>query len=263
MQTRQRTGKPVRKIPVGRRSVTGHAPVKGRSVGFESSLECDLLELLESDRAVASVLEQPLRIEYRDAEGRAQRYVPDFLVEHHDGSKAIVEVKFRSELRERWCELRPRLRAGVAHARRHGMRFKIMTDVEIRTPYLGNLQFLRRYRRAVPLVDDATEEHLVAMLEILGVASPSLLLDASYDYAPNRQTAIPALWRLIGQGRIGTNLRLPLTMASEIWVNDGQGTEWPGPHSYANPLSQAAARRAQADAETGAPGAAEPNGART
>jgi hypothetical protein len=246
MQSRTQIGEPVRTIPIGRRSVTGRAPVKGRSVGFESSLECDFLELVESDRAVRAVLEQPIRIDYRDADGRKRRYTPDYLVEHVEGPSAIVEVKFRSELRKSWTELRPRLRAGVAHARRHGMRFKIMTDVEIRTSYLVNVRFLRGFRRAAPLVDDATEEHLVGILESVGVTTPSLLLDAAYDYRPNRLSAIPVLWRLIGQGRIGTNLRVPLTMTSEIWVNDGQGTDWPGPHSYLHPLAQAAARRAAA-----------------
>ena len=234
---------PVRRIPFGRRSATGTAIVKGRGVDYESALERDLLTVIDVDPAVRRVIGQPVRIPYRTPDGQSHSYVPDFRVDRLRGPSVIVEVKYRGDLRTDWRELKPRLRTGVAYARAHGMRFKILTDVEIRTPLLENVRFLKRYAKGPARVDDPTEEHLVATLETLGAATPQALLEVAYAHPDNRLTAVPAMWRLVNQGRIGTRLSLPLTMHSEIWVAEGLGTLWPGPHSYAFPLATARWRR--------------------
>lgn len=233
---------PRRRIPLGRRSLTGRMPVKGSMVHHESALEGDLLVLLDANPTVRHVLEQPVRIPYRNARGRRRTYVPDFRATFCDGSRTFFEVKYRDDLRAEWGALRPRLRAGVAHARAVGARFKILTEVEIRGPLLANLRFLRRFRPTTK-PDDPTEEHLVASLEALGTATPASLLAQAYASEAHRLTAIPAIWRLVAGGRIGTRLSLPLTMASQIWVMDGHGAEWPGPHSLDNPLASAFLRR--------------------
>ena len=228
---------------MGRRSVTGKLPVRGRMVPFESTLERDLLFILDADRRIRRVIEQPVRIPYVSDAGRKTTYVPDYEADRRDGCGTLIEVKFERELRERRLELGPRVRAAVAFARLRGMRFKIYTERKIRTPYLANLKFLKRYRTA-PNSDDPTEEHLVAILERMGTAAPATLIEEAYACHDNRAKAIPALWGLVGSRRIRADLTRPLTMASAIEVAPGGGTQWPGPHDVDLPLGEARWRRA-------------------
>src|SRR5437868_5438583 len=97
---------PSRKIPPSRRSLTGlvasqksprlslvpspparpsqlgagQPQPQTRMKGFESSLERDFFILLDFDLNVDRYEEQPVRIEYRDGDGRLRTYTPDVLV---------------------------------------------------------------------------------------------------------------------------------------------------------------------------------------
>ena len=235
--------KACRTIPMGRRSVTGGLPVRGRMIPYESTLERDLLFLLDADRAVKRVIEQPVRIPYVSMAGRRSSYVPDYQADRHGVPGLLAEVKYQDELRERRMELASRFRAAVAFARARGMRFRIFTEAKIRTPYLANLKFLKRYPAAAHC-DDPTEEHLVATLEAIGTATPTALVEAAYGCHDHRASAIPVLWGLVGTGRIAADLRAPLTMSSALAVAPGRGTEWPGPHDIDLPLGEARWRRA-------------------
>jgi hypothetical protein len=141
---------PVRKIPKNYRSLTGLVAtmkragpgVRGGMAGFESSLERDLLILLDFDPAVLSYEEQPVRIDYRDAQGHARHYTPDVLVTWRcDGVPShLVEVKYRADLKTDRRALKPAFRAAHGHARERGWTFRLLTEVEIRTPYLRNVK---------------------------------------------------------------------------------------------------------------------------
>lgn len=212
---------PVRRIGPGRRSLTGHVIVKGSAVPFESSLERDFLVLLDFDRTVVEVRSQPVRIKYQDGKGRRLSYVPDYQVRYDFTPDVIYEIKYREDLRADWAKLRPRLRAGVGYARRNGMRFSIMTDVEIRGPYLKNVQFLRSYRDRP--FDELLEQQLVRTLAMLGEATPEALLLAAFRNEEKRLAAIGALWRLLAVQRVHADLYRPLTMETPIWVVTGEG----------------------------------------
>lgn len=211
---------PARKIGPARRSVTGRVVIRGRSIAFESSLERDFALLMDFDRNVVGVKSQPIRISYRSPEGRRRFYVPDFLVERVSGPPLLCEVKYREDLRRDWTTLRPRLRAAVGYAMRNGMRFSIMTDVEIRGPHLDNVVFLRRFRGRVP--DEPLEAHLMRTIAALGETTPQALLVAAYGTEERRMRAVAPLWRLLAERRIEANLFEPLTMASPIWIAVGE-----------------------------------------
>lgn len=233
---------PVRKIPMGRRSVTGRWPVRSRMVAFESTLERDFLILAEADRSVATVTEQPLAIPYVAPGGRRAVYVPDFQVERRDGGVVIAEIKYKEELDERGRQLRPRFRAAFEYAKANGWRFRLYHEGRIRTPLLRNLGFLRGYPDAHHAYQ-AGEEHIVARLEAMGTATPRTLLAAAYACDDNRTRAIAVLWGLVGSGRIVADLTVPLTMESPLRVASWGGTDWPGPHAYSHPLGHALWRR--------------------
>lgn len=214
----------VRKIPTNRRSLTGFVANRrdGRMVASESSLERDLLVLLDFDPAVERYEEQPVRIEYRDARGRRRTYTPDVLVHFRQDiampgvtlSPLLYEVKYRKDLFDKWREIKPKVRAGRAYARERGWRFKLITEREIRTPYLQSVKFLRQYRRLQP--GDAERRLLLDRLREVGESDPESLLLAIHPEPVKRAELLPTLWHLVAVGDIYADLNEPLTMRSPI-----------------------------------------------
>ncbi len=209
-----------RRIPPNRRSVTGLLPSRknGRMISFESSLERDLATILEFDEAVLTFQEQPVKLHYERAGRRCPPGVPDFLVTYHahvGRRPLLVDVKYRKELFERWADLKPRLLAAKRFALREGWDYRILTEVEIRTPYLDNARFLLPYKRCAP--DPIHEEQLLSALRLLKCTPIQALLEACCADEWNRAQLIPTLWCLIGLRNISTDLERPLTMSSNVW----------------------------------------------
>lgn len=127
---------PVRKIPKNYRNVTGvasHLKSNGKAM-FESTLERDFLTLLEFNPSVESFEVQPVTIHWVDDSNKARTYTPDVLAYFHLTSNptTLYEVKYRSELRESWTELKPKFKAALKYTRSKGWRFKLITENEIR-----------------------------------------------------------------------------------------------------------------------------------
>jgi TnsA endonuclease N terminal len=138
---------PVRRVPRNYRSVTAKLASKknGRIVHCESTLERDFFLRQEFDQRVVSYEEQPVRVDFM-REGKKTQYVPDARVEYVSRTPVLCEIKYRSELREKWRELRPALKAGRRLAKARGEQFKIITEREIRTPFLKNARQLLPFR---------------------------------------------------------------------------------------------------------------------
>lgn len=212
----------VRKIPKNYRNVTGLL-ASGKAdtpAQFESTLERDFLTLLEFSPDVSSFDVQPLSLAWND-DGRERRYTPDVLVRFKKSNGAqraplLCEVKYRSELKANWSELRPKLKAGVRHARTQGWRFKLMTETEIRTAYLRNAQFLLPFiRRGSPHADHM--DLLDRTLGDLRETDVEGLLQAVCRDEWHRASLLPALWYLVGTFQFGADLQAPLTAKSRIW----------------------------------------------
>lgn len=216
---------PTRSIPKNRRSVTGRvASAKlGRAAEFESTLERDLLTLLEFDPQVLGYEEQPVTISYTTSDGSKHTYTPDVLITYcgnlvrrEPKRFELVEVKYRADLFADWRVLKPKLRAGRAYARERGWRFVILTEREIRTPRLQNARFLLGYRTLDP---DRRDASLVvgALRHSPGLAANQLLDVISADRW-RRAELIPILWHLVASGVVEVDLSLPLTMHSQLRV---------------------------------------------
>ena len=184
--------------------------------GFESSLERDWIRLLDFNPEVRAIREQPFTIYYDSEDGR-RRYTPDVLAEH-EGPRmtgiCVYEVKPLETLRSDWHLFRPRFKAAVAHCKRNGWRFKIITETHIRTPLLANVNFLRRYRSMEPLL--LRQAQLKYTATALGPTTPQALLAASYWSTDEQALSIPALWQLVASGEIAADLQKPLTMSTPI-----------------------------------------------
>lgn len=216
---------PVRKIPKNHRSVTGRVARAGGEdpAAFESTLERDLLALLEFDLNVARYCEQPVTIPYKDAQGKDRSYTPDCLVTYRTDvvpakwlKPLLVEVKYRDDLWEHWAELRPRFKAALRYAHERGWQFKILTEKELRTPYLANAKFLNGYK-TLPFQGELVTQ-LQEMLYALRETDPRTLLAALRKTPKGQAELLPTLWMLVANQMIETDLTLPLTMTSRIWT---------------------------------------------
>ncbi|MCG9053510.1 TnsA endonuclease N-terminal domain-containing protein [Laribacter hongkongensis] len=213
---------PVRKIPKNYRNVTGVAANRKADgpAMFESTLERDFITLLEFDPTVETFEVQPLTLDWTDSSGKIRRYTPDVLatfnLPHGHREKTLYEVKYRDELRREWQDLRPKLRAAVHFARTQGWRFKIVTEVEIRSPYLDNAKFLLPFMRQGP-AEEAHMDLLDEQLRLLHHSTPMELLAAAFQDEWNQARLLPSLWYLIGTQQIGADLSKKLTMTSPIW----------------------------------------------
>lgn len=210
--------------------MTGRVPHRGQSLAFESSLERDWLILLNWDPTVNEIVEQPVTISYRDKKGTKRTYTPDCYASFSRGGRLeriIYEIKYREELKADWNKLRPKFKAAVHYCKTHGMRFKVVTEKEIRTHYLANVKFLRSYLD-VPQ-NTAVEAHLARTLASLGDASPEKLLIAGYWTHHEQMLALPHLWRMIASKRVMADLSDPLNMKTPIWIVVGEGFIWEDP----------------------------------
>lgn len=211
----------VRTIPKNYRNLTGlAASSKADKPFFESTLERDFLTLLEFDKDVISYDVQPVKILWLDIDGRSRTYTPDVLasyaIKKHSKQIVLYEVKYRSDLKDNWLELKSKFKAAISYANSMGWKFKLMTEVEIRTIYMENARFLLPYLRG-----DVNEEHsemLLRQLVQMRQCSIDALLKAIFNDRWSQAELVPTLWFLVASGRVSTDLNLPLTMASEIWL---------------------------------------------
>lgn len=210
----------VRKVGMYSRGITGRHGRSGQE--YESSLERDFFDLLAFDYNVDRFEAQPLTITYVGSDGRIHNYTPDVLVYYRrdilparDMSHLLVEVKYREDYRGRFRELKQRFRAARLYARERGWRFAVLTEREIRTPYLENARFLRPYRDIE--FDPNVEWTILERVRILEETSPAMVVESLADSEWMRATYLRELWRLIAKKRVGTDLTLRLNMQSRIW----------------------------------------------
>lgn len=212
---------PVRKIPKSYLNVTGVAAYK-KAIGaaeFESTLERDFLTLLEFDPNVISFEVQPVMIEWNDDRGKRRTYTPDTLVHYidHTIKPTIFEVKPRNILKRKWADLRPKFKAAVHYAKQHELRFRIITDKEIRTTYLDNARFLLSFVRRGTQVEAHTDM-LVDSLRAQGGSTPAQLISSIFKDQWRQAELLPTLWYLIGTRQIEIDLDQPLNMNTPIRI---------------------------------------------
>lgn len=222
---------PARKIGRSRFYMRGNvASEKGlASQEAESSLEHDFLTLLEFDKKVHRYLAQPFTIEWKDSTGSMKKYTPDVLVKYAPFvdikepwlKTTIFEVKPIEILRRDWEELRPKYKAATGWAKEFGCIFRIVTEKEIRTPYLTNARFLKRYRQED--IEEDTELfkarycHARDMMKKLKYSTPRELMLAMASYEDLQAEMIPYIWYLMLEGDIGADLTKPLNMNTPIY----------------------------------------------
>lgn len=207
---------PARTIPKNYRNVTGVA-ASSKSIGeaaFESTLERDFITILDFDFSVTEFEVQPVKIEFQDATCNLRYYTPDLLVKQNNRC-ILYEVKHRKDLKKDWQILKPKYKAAIAYAKSKGWKFKIITEIEIRTTYLDNVKFLKRYSSPI---DDPRMSTALDLMNQLCESTPEILTSVLANDFSNRAESIYLVWQLIARGYIQTDLTRPLTMETRIWT---------------------------------------------
>jgi hypothetical protein len=211
---------PIRKIPKNYRNVTGiaaHSKAEGKAM-FESTLERDFLMLLEFDKSVDSFEVQPIKLEWMNELDKPRSYTPDVLVYYSKGKRppTLFEVKYRDDIKKNWSVLKPKFKAAIRFCKENNWKFKLITEVEIRSAYLESVKFLLPFVRQgvanendMMILDDKILE--------LGSTSPKELLSSIYNDEWNQAALLPTLWYLIGTRQIQIDLTSKITMSSKIW----------------------------------------------
>ncbi|MBU3082502.1 TnsA endonuclease N-terminal domain-containing protein [Acinetobacter baumannii] len=211
--------KSVRMIPKNYRNVTGILASKKSldKACYESSLERDLLISLEFDPNVKAYTVQPITLDWEDQEGLKRTYIPDVFILYKNGNEKpkLIEVKYRSDIKKNWVELKQKFRYAMKFAAQQGWKFKLLTEKEIRTDFNENARFLLGYRYPVPDIDLITT--VDDTIQVLKYTTPKQLLENITKDQWEQAQYLTALWYLISTFQIHVDLTRPLTMDSEIW----------------------------------------------
>jgi len=199
---------------------------KEKSISFESTLERDLLTILEFNESVSDVIEQPMTIEYTNSNGRDTTYTPDFLVYFRQPKAALmkpiykpmlIEVKPRNIIRKNFEKLKPKFKIGIKYARQNDMIFKIYDEIKIRGQYFKNISFLKRYKNLQYNKDE--EERILNHLNLVGHTEIDHILECLYVTDNQKGVAIGQIWHLLANKKILCFFGEPLNQRTIVWAN--------------------------------------------
>lgn len=179
-----------RKVKATSGSFTSYVPLETPSgpQWTESELETELLRQIAFAPGVYDIITQPI-INYV-LDGKPRRYTPDIVVQLRSSgdqfeTRFIIEVKRNAELAKPSRNRDIRFAVGQAAAEAIGGHFRVMTESEIRTPYLENTKRLSRHagsfnfddtiltpRNALQAILPASVRDAVSRLRELGYAEP-------------------------------------------------------------------------------------------
>lgn len=205
---RLRRCSPVRRPNVYRRQ--RHMPgqwfstTAGRFLDYESLLERDWMLLMDFDREVEAICEQPLHLHYiRD--GRPASHVPDLLVWRW-GRPEFCDVKSEERLEDPGFEIQVRaMETACAEA---GLAFRVLSEPEPQP--LANVRWLAGFREPPP-DPDGERGQMLSVLS-LGPATIAELLALSSELALAR----PLLMHMLWTGETKADLSEPLTEGTHI-----------------------------------------------
>lgn len=217
-----------RKVGYTYGSVSGHfAFRKEKSIAFESTLERDLLTLLEFNDSVSDVIEQPVTIEYTNDNGRDVTYTPDFLVYFNEPDAdlfrlqrkpLLIEVKPRDKLTKDWDKLKKKFQTGIQYAHANDMIFKVYDESRIRTIYLKNILFLKRYKRLTYNREDSID--IFSLVHSNGTLSIEHILEHLFVTQEQKGIALGHIWNMIANKLLLCSMETTLNINTLVWTNE-------------------------------------------
>jgi len=191
-----------------------YSPKNGKMIQYESSLEGDLLTLMEFDHDVKTFLEQPVTISYNH-NGKALSYTPDLLVKYYEDEKPLlIEVKYQEYLEKNKESLEPKFQAAKEYCSSKGYDFKVLTEKEIRTPLLENAKFLKSYRRT-PIYQPLMSP-INLYLRKHGPSSALEIMKGCSDEEEKQANILFTIWGMLSLRLLNADLSQPLTMHTQL-----------------------------------------------
>ena len=174
-----------------------------RPVRYTSSLERDVLFVLEFERAILCYQEQPFQIEMDLPDGKTHRYTPDYAIWLTEG-RMLVECKPLKRVSENHSQ--QQIQIGTQWSAENDWQFMVVTDVDLRTgSRLENLKLLWRYSRLAVSEKEchAWQARCQRGMSVLDLAQ-----------SPDR---VPVVMSLLFHHYLQTDLSQSLTMQSQVW----------------------------------------------
>lgn len=217
----------VRKIPKNYLVVTGSfASRKNPQMdAFESLLEKEYMLLLDFDERVEWFDAQPVTI---PVPGVAKGYTPDVLVHYRLDLESgeipkplLTEVKHTDDLRRNAEKYAPKFQAAERFAHEAGWEFRVTTQLDIRTPRLTNIKFLREYRNIEPA--QADQDQVLELVRCAdGAASPGHILKCLAASDDDSLHWLPVIWHALLHRRVVADLDKPLNHDSILTIPGGR-----------------------------------------
>ncbi len=216
-----------RKIGYTYSSVSGRFSFRGeKTIAFESTLERDLLTLLEFDESVSDIIEQPVTIEYINNNGKNVTYTPDFLVHYRtisteysvrEQTSRLIEVKPNFILKKKWGVLKPKFKVATAYAKQQGYIFNIYDESRLHSTCFNNIKFLSKYKRYNYSEDE--QHRILNHLILIGHTSIDHLIPSISPTREQQAITLGHIWHLLSIRKIGCNMQESLSNKTIIWLN--------------------------------------------
>jgi hypothetical protein len=178
----------------------------GRFIEYESLLERDWMLLMDFDREVEWICEQPLRLRYVK-DGKPASHVPDLLVWRHGGPE-LCDVKSTDRVDD------PVFRAQVDATERAcaeaGIAYRVLSEPD--RQLLANVRWLAGFRERPP---DPDGEH-PRMLAI--AAAGSCTIAELMSGAREPMLARPVLMNVLWAGDALVDVTVPIDEESAVWA---------------------------------------------
>lgn len=206
---------PVRRVGVYRRQ--RHMPglwfstTVGRFLEYESLLERDWMLLMDFDRKVDWMCEQPLRLRYVK-DGQRVSHVPDLLV-WRAGTPELCDVKSEERLED--PQFLAQVEATGQACAEAGLVYHVLSEPD--QQLLVNVRWLAGFREPRSDPDGERER----MLSLLGAGPRTVCELVSGAVEP--ALARPVLMHLLWTGEAMVAMTAPISEASRVWMSAGGG----------------------------------------
>jgi hypothetical protein len=174
-----------------------------RPVRYTSTLERDLLFVLEYDTQVLRYQEQPFSVQAVLDDGVVHTYIPDYAI-WTSVDRLLVECKPASQMTD--AHTHQQIQIGTHWSRLHDWSFTVVTDVELRQgARLANLKLLWRYSR-----QNISETVLHDFQRRCCSGTTLSALTETPD-------TLPTVLSLLFHHHLQADLDQPLTAQSQVW----------------------------------------------
>lgn len=175
----------------------------GRSVRYTSTLERDLLFVLEYEQQIIRYQEQPFQVQAVSDDNQAHSYTPDYAI-WTQRDRVLVECKPAARLDD--AHTQQQIQIGTSWSQENNWQFVVITDVDLRQgERLANLKLLWRYSR-LPVEEKTYRDYLARCGEGMSV------LELAQE-----PPCVPVVLHMIFHHYLQTDLSQPLTVHSPVW----------------------------------------------